>query len=50
MRNLYFIKEKEEITTIRLEDPVEQHFTLPQRLNEDLFNDEIEPLYMLPAV
>jgi len=50
MRNLYFMKEANEITTIRLEDSVEQHFTLPQILNEDLFNDEIEPLYMLPAV
>jgi len=50
MRNLYFMKESNEITTIRLEDSVEQHFTLPQILNEDLFNDEIEPLYMLPAV
>lgn len=50
MRNLYFIKEKQAITTVRLEEPVEQHFTLPKRLKEDLFSDEIEPLYMLPAV
>ena len=50
MRNLYFIKETEAITTIRLESPVEQHFTLPMDLDETLFNNEIEPLYMLPAV
>lgn len=50
MRNLYFIKEEQAITTVRLEEPVEQHFTLPKRLKEDLFSDEIEPLYMLPAV
>lgn len=50
MRNLYFVKEAEKITTVRLEEPVEQHFSLPQILNKDLFNDEIEPLYMLPAV
>lgn len=50
MRNLYFIKEAEEITTVRLEVPVEQHFVLPTVLDETLFNDEIEPLYMLPAV
>lgn len=50
MRNLYFIKETEEITTIRLENSVEQHFTLPMDLDETLFNNEIEPLYMLPAV
>jgi len=50
MRNLYFIKEEQTITTVRLEEPVEQHFTLPQRLEEDLFSNEIEPLYMLPAV
>ena len=50
MRNLYFIKEKQAIITVRLEEPVEQHFTLPKRLKEDLFSDEIEPLYMLPAV
>lgn len=50
MRNLYFIKEAEEITTARLETPVEQHFALPTVLDETLFKDEIEPLYMLPAV
>lgn len=50
MRNLYFIKEAEAITTVRLESPVEQHFTLPKVLDETLFTNEIEPLYMLPAV
>jgi hypothetical protein len=50
MRNLYFIKKDQEITTVRLETPIEQHFALPRVLDERLFNDEIEPLYMLPAV
>lgn len=50
MRNLYFVKKAEEITTVHLESPVEQHFVLPTVLDETLFNDEIEPLYMLPAV
>lgn len=50
MRNLYFIKKEQEITTVRLETPIEQHFALPRVLDERLFNDEIEPLYMLPAV
>ncbi|KFL34113.1 hypothetical protein JU57_07315 [Sulfurospirillum sp. SCADC] len=50
MRNLYFIKETEAITTVQLESPVEQHFTLPKVLDETLFTNEIEPLYMLPAV
>ena len=48
--NLYFIKKDQEITTVRLETPIEQHFALPRVLDERLFNDEIEPLYMLPAV
>jgi hypothetical protein len=50
MRNLYFIKEAKEIKTIRLDNPVEQIFTLPQVLDEALFSYENEPLYMLPAV
>lgn len=50
MRNLYFIKEADEIITVNLESPVEQHFSLPMDLDETLFNNEIEPLYMLPAV
>ena len=50
MRNLYFVKKEQEITTVRLETPIEQHFALPTVLDEKLFNDEIEPLYMLPAV
>jgi len=50
MRNLYFIKRAQEITTMHLDSPIEQHFTLPNVLDETLFNDENEPLYMLPAV
>jgi len=50
MRNLYFIKKGNEITTMCLENPVEQHFALPKVLDERLFSDNVEPLYMLPAV
>ena len=50
MRNLYFIKEADVITTTHLVDPVEQHFALPSVLDETLFHNDIEPLYMLPAV
>ncbi|WP_263832207.1 hypothetical protein [Sulfurospirillum oryzae] len=50
MRNLYFIKEAHEIVMKRLDDPIEQSFTLPEVLDEALFNDDVEPLYMLPAV
>jgi hypothetical protein len=50
MRNLYFIKKADEITTLLLENPVDQQFSLPHVLDETLFNDDIEPLYMLPAV
>ncbi|WP_228448052.1 hypothetical protein [Sulfurospirillum diekertiae] len=50
MRSLYFIKEAHEIVTKRLDDPIEQPFTLPEVLDETLFNDNVEPLYMLPAV
>lgn len=50
MRNLYFVKEHDEITTVRLESPTEARFVLPNTLEIEHFSDEIEPLYMLPAV
>ena len=46
----YFIKKENEIITMHLENPVEQHFALPKVLNDSLFSDNVEPLYMLPAV
>jgi tRNA A37 threonylcarbamoyladenosine modification protein TsaB len=50
MRNLYFIKENDTISTVRLDEPVTQPFTLPTLLDVSLFGEETEPLYMLPAV
>ncbi|WP_442764444.1 hypothetical protein [Sulfurospirillum cavolei] len=50
MRNLYFIKENNTISTVRLDEPVTQPFTLPTLLDVSLFGEETEPLYMLPAV
>lgn len=50
MRNLYFIKEAGDITTQQMTTPVEQSFSLPDVLDDRLFDDDNEPLYMLPAV
>ncbi|WP_231964783.1 hypothetical protein [Sulfurospirillum cavolei] len=51
MRNLYFIKENDTISTVRLDEPAAaQPFTLPTLLDVSLFSEETEPLYMLPAV
>lgn len=50
MRNLYFVKENHEIVTRHFDDNIEQNFQLPTELNPSQFSDEIEPLYMLPAV
>ena len=50
MRNLYFIKRGETISTERFDDPVDQIFDLPHTLNETYFSENVEPLYMLPAV
>ncbi len=50
MRNLYFVKENDAISTVRLDEPVTQPFTLPTLLDVSLFSEETEPLYMLPAV
>ena len=50
LRNLYFVKENEAITTQHFLEPIEQKFVLPKDLDETLFDDDNEPLYMLPAV
>lgn len=50
MRNLYFTKNEEVITATVLEEIIEQEFSLPTYLDEKLFGDIIDPLYMLPAV
>ena len=50
LRNLYFVKENETITTQHFLEPIEQKFVLPKDLDETLFDDDNEPLYMLPAV
>ena len=50
MRNLYFVKKEQEIVTERFEMAIEQQFDLPHVLDESLFSDDIEPLYLLPAV
>jgi len=50
LRQLYFVKCDGEIETRNFELPQEQHFKLPQILDENSFSDANEPLYMLPAV
>ena len=50
MRNLYFIKENEHIITQRLDKEIEQVFDLPNYLDETKFDENTDPLYMLPAV
>ncbi len=50
MRQFYFVKEKDMITTQFFEIPQECEFILPQKLEEALFDDNNEPLYILPAV
>ncbi len=50
MRNLYFIKNGDEITTKRFEESVESVFRLPATLNVNIFSTKNEPLYLLPAV
>jgi tRNA A37 threonylcarbamoyladenosine modification protein TsaB len=48
---LYFMKENGKISTIKLEQQdIEQKFNLPDILDQDIFSEDSEPLYMLPAV
>lgn len=50
MRNLYFIKEQDCIVTTILDRDIEQVFCLPKDLNEIAFDENTDPLYVLPAV
>ena len=50
MRQLYFVKEEGVIATRLFNEAVEQHFVLPIILDETQFDEQSEPLYMLPAV
>ncbi len=48
---LYFMKENGKIYTIKIDAPlVPYDFTLPQTLKPTHFTDDVEPLYVLPAV
>lgn len=50
LRNLYFIKNDGTITTQRFDEEIEQIFHLPNHLYETKFDNNTDPLYMLPAV
>ncbi len=48
---LYFMKENGKILTKKIDAPkVPYDFTLPQTLKHSHFSDDVEPLYVLPAV
>ena len=49
---LYFSKENGKITTQKIDTQKEKihPFALPQKLDKEIFSDENEPLYILPAV
>ncbi len=48
--NLYFVKENGKIVTKKFDVPPNSRFVLPKRLKELECNDDISPLYILPAV
>jgi tRNA A37 threonylcarbamoyladenosine modification protein TsaB len=50
--SLYFSKENGKITTRKIDTEKEKihTFALPEMLDETIFSDETEPLYILPAV
>ena len=50
MRQLYFVKENGIILTNFFETPPESFFELPKVLERNCFDENNEPLYMLPAV
>ncbi len=50
MRQLYFIKENGTIVTHLFKTPQESFFELPKVLERNCFDENNEPLYMLPAV
>ncbi|WP_234697106.1 hypothetical protein [Nitrosophilus alvini] len=48
--NLYFVKKNGIISTKKFEKKIDTSFELPTRLDRSRFSDDIEPLYILPAV
>ncbi len=50
MRQLYFVKEDNTIVTKIFETPQNSFFELPKVLDKTCFDENTEPLYMLPAV
>lgn len=50
MKNMYFIQENAKIKTEFFKDEQNNVFFLPEILKADDFSDDIEPLYILPAV
>ena len=50
LKKVYFVKNNDKIVTKIYKDEIEQKFFLPKTLDEEIFSEEIEPLYVLPAV
>ena len=50
MGNLYFVKENGKILLKKIEKKVENIFELPKRIDDIEYDENIEPLYILPAV
>jgi len=48
--NKYFILVDEKIELKSFDEKIEYDFILPINLNVDIFNNNIKPIYMLPAV
>ncbi|NPA04025.1 MAG: hypothetical protein GXO61_04105 [Epsilonproteobacteria bacterium] len=48
--NLYFVKENGKIVTKKLSGVEEREFFLPKTLDQLNYTQEIEPIYILPAV
>lgn len=46
---MYFIKNGKNVEIVRLKDVKENAF-LPERIDDIAFSDDIEPLYILPAI
>lgn len=50
MKKMYFIKENDTITSKFFKEEIHTNFFLPEKLNPEEFTEDIEPLYVLPAV
>lgn len=50
MKKMYFVKKDDKITTQFFQDTLETKFFLPQIIEFEKFSQDIEPLYILPAV